>query len=235
MANEYAQKFIEYLEKEFDPETFYREQAERFNQYGPSKGRPYSEVYAQIMLENKVIEKLDDIKCVSRKDGYNPQTHTEVTVNKKTNQIEKTYAKGLLNRNFDGFGHVKGFEIPLQDVGTDVGGDIDLFSYDQQSNKAYILEFKRPKAKDTLLRCALEAYTYFKRVDHSELLNSFSLPDNCTIIPAVLVFNTCQAAKEYYNLEKRPFLKQVLEQMNVKTFIIDISAIPDEYRSLFKQ
>ncbi|MBO4465770.1 MAG: hypothetical protein J5748_03750 [Bacteroidales bacterium] len=235
MENKYAQKFIEYLNNEFNPETFYRELAHRFGQYGTSKGRPYSEIYAQIILEYNVIEKLNDIECVSRKDGYNPQSHTEVTVNKETNQIEKTFAKSLLNKTFDGFGHMMGFEIPLQDIRTDVGGDIDLFSYDPQSNNAYILEFKRPKATDTLLRCALEAYTYYKRVNHTGLLKSFNLTEeNPTIIPAVLVFNTCQAAKEYYDLDNRPFLKQVLEQMNVRTFIIDISIIPEEYRILFK-
>lgn len=230
-----AQKFIQYLENDFNPETFYRTQSKQFDQYGVSlEGKPYSEIYAQIILENKIIEKLNDIECVSRKDGYNPNSHSEVKVNNNTNQIEKTYAKSLLDKHFDGFGLVLGFEIPLQDVGTDVGGDIDLFSYDQENNVAYILEFKEPNADDTLLRCALEAYTYYKRVNHTGLLKSFGLPANCTILPAVLVFDTCQAAKEYNELDKRPYLKRILEMMNVKTFILNISSIPEEFRSLFQ-
>lgn len=228
-----AAKFIKYLEEAFNPETFYRESF--FNQKSLTfEGTPYTEVYSELILDNSVVDKLNDIECVCRRNSYNPPGHILPTVNKETNQTEKTIAKGLLNNSFDGFGRVIGFEIPLQDTSKDVGGDIDLLSYNEQTNNAFILELKEPKSPETLLRCAIEAYTYYKRVNHAKLISDFGLPGDCVLVPAPLVFTGSQAANEYLDIVNRPFLHSLLLKLNAQVFIIDVDDIPPAYRSILK-
>ncbi len=238
MSRKYPEKqvtdtFLQYLNNSFNPELFYREKR-FFNQRGYSKeGRPYTEIYSELILKNRIIERLNDIKCVYRSNSYNPLTHT-ATINIKTNQTEKTIAKSLINKQFRGFGRVIGYEIPLQNTSDDVGGDIDLLSYNEATNTAFILELKEPNSIETLLRCSIESYTYYKRVNHTKLLQDFGLPENCTLVPATLIFNGSWAAKEYKDLHNRTFLKELLFKMNSHTFIISIEDIPLTYRELFK-
>ena len=68
----------------------------------------------------------------------------------------------------------------------------------------YLLEFKKPDSKETLLRCILEAYTYYKQVNCSKLLKDFGLPVDSKIIPAVLIYKQSFAATGlgYLSLQK---------------------------------
>ncbi len=227
-----ADEFVEYYHNAFNPETFYRRTG-IFNKSGVSfEGRPYTEIYSELILKYSILDRLADIKCICIKNSYNPPTHAIHTVNKGTNQKEKTCAKGLLKKEFEEFGRVIGFEIPLRNDRK--GGNIDLLSYNKKTNSAYVLELKKPGSKETLLRCAIEAYTYSKRVHHYKLRNDYNLPDDCSIIPAALVFEGSIAANEYFDIKHRPFLDELLKRMNVKTFVIRVNDIPAEYLELSK-
>ena len=237
MSRKYHEKqitdeFGEYCRLAFNPETFYRRTG-FLNKSGVSfEGRPYTEIYSEMILKYNILDRLSDIKCICIKNSYNPPSHATHTINKGTNQKEKTCAKGLLKKEFEEFGRVIGFEIPLRNDRK--GGNIDLLSYDAKTNNAYVLELKRPGAKETLLRCAIEAFTYTKRVHHIKLRKDYDLPNDCSIIPAALVFEGSTAANEYYEIKHRPFLDELLKRMNVKTFVINDNDIPAEYLELLK-
>ena len=230
MPRKYSEKtvreeFIDFLEKGFNPETLYREDC--FNRKGYTfEGKPYTEIYSELLLNYDIISRLNCIQMVRREQSYKPDTHSTPTINDNTNQTEKTIAKQLLNKHFEEFGLVIGYEVPLQDKSGDVGGDIDLFSYNNETNRAFILELKESKSPETLLRCMLEAYTYSKRVDQSKLLQDYGLPSDCTITPAPLVFKMSQAGKEYSELTSRPHLKTLMEALDIQTFTLREEDIP---------
>lgn len=79
------------------------------------------------------------------------------------------------------FGKILDYQIPLKNIKDDKGlGKIDLLSVKDGSKPGlkivYFLELKRDSSKETLLRCILEAYTYFKIINKDKLCDDFNIP-----------------------------------------------------------
>ena len=76
-------------------------------------------------------------------------------------------------------GEVIDYQVPLKSKQSDRAGKIDLMTFDESTGILRLIELKAPKSKETLLRCVLEIYTYYKTVDMNELLRSYGLDGKC--------------------------------------------------------
>lgn len=130
------------------------------------------------------------IKRLGEKQGRIPNKpyyaeHKNEKCDKKSNRLEEHYAKKLFEICNNGkgdkpnwpFGNVIDYQVPLKNGQRDFAGKIDLLSYndDKDNGGVYIIELKKPGSKETLLRCILEAFTYYKTIaDKKAFLASFS-------------------------------------------------------------
>lgn len=94
-----------------------------------------------------------------------------------TNRKEEILAKLLFyQREVAGLGHIFDCQTPLKTTQNDSYGKIDLLGYNKDDKCYSIIELKyRPSgSKETLLRCVLEAYTYYKLLDLKQIKSSVS-------------------------------------------------------------
>ena len=74
-------------------------------------------------------------------------------------------------REVSGLGYIFDYQTPLKETRNDSYGKIDLLGYNQDDKCYSVIELKyRPSgSEETLLRCVLEAYTYYKLLDLKQI------------------------------------------------------------------
>lgn len=124
----------------------------------------YTERIAKSILEHDLLTEWNSLMPV-RENHFVPDHSKECECIISTNRKEEILAK-LLYRQGDvvGLGKILDYQTPLKEKKADSYGKIDLLSYNKKDNLISIVELKyRPSVSDeTLLRCILEAYTYYK-------------------------------------------------------------------------
>lgn len=148
--------------------------------------------FATAILE-KGLDKLYAIPKITRREkrrSYFTETHIETAKNNMKGRMEtpldelseplfcqKLFLLGT-EKPYNEIGWIMDFETPLYNVEQDrkdyeIDG-IDLISYHPGKKQLILLESKRRKSPETLLRAVLEAFTYWKFADHQKLLRDFS-------------------------------------------------------------
>ena len=183
----------------------------------------YSEIIAEFVLSNiDLFKGINSIKRAGKK--YKTASHNG-KYEKRTKREEEYIAKDMFNEcktgEYDYIGKIIDYQTPLNNKKTDGYGKIDLLSYKDDS--LYILELKRPNSKspETMLRCALESYTYSKIVNKDALIEDFELStviDKSKIYAAPLVAINGTQWEEYTNKEEHPRLVELMKQLNIKPF-----------------
>ena len=124
----------------------------------------YTEQIAKSILENDLLTAWNSLVPV-RTNHFVPDHSKKCECIISTNRKEEILAK-LLYRQGDvvELGTILDYQTPLKNEMSDSYGKIDLLSYNEKDNLISIVELKyRPSVSDeTLLRCILEAYTYYK-------------------------------------------------------------------------
>lgn len=134
----------------------------------------YSEVIAETLINDNFIK--DWLNLIPVRPEHfkinHPNTHENVDALKITNRKEEILAKLLFYQgNVDGLGYIFDYQTPLKATQNDSYGKIDLLGYNKD-NKCYsVIELKyRPSgSEETLLRCVLEAYTYYRLLDIKQI------------------------------------------------------------------
>lgn len=179
------------------------------------------------------------VKLLSANDSHrNLFGITKITREKKSYKIDHHHKKeqDSSNRNEEWtairlvrsgytnkeYGTMEDYQVPLKNKQEDLGvGKIDLVSYHKESNKFYIHELKvRPmdkksSAEESLLRAALEIYSYFLTVDKEKLLLDFEHP-GARIIPSVLAFPNSRPYTEFTNRNEYPHVHAFMNTLGVK-------------------
>ena len=79
-------------------------------------------------------------------------------------------------------GNIIDYQVPLKGKQSDKIGKIDLVGYSEQNRRFSLIELKyHPSgSQETLLRCVLELYTYYKFLDKERFKADFieNYPDN---------------------------------------------------------
>lgn len=133
------------------------------------------------------IERTDNTESPKGKP-YFTKSHTAIRETKKTKasnrrKEEKVAQELYIQQSSSGWdiGKVIDYQTPLKNSEFDIAGKIDLLALSE--NKVLILELKKEGSDETLLRCILEAYTYFKTIkNRMSFLRSFDdIPCNMGI------------------------------------------------------
>ena len=146
--------------------TTYKADGARY--YG---ARYYTEIISEYLLEHyDLFNQIQKIKRGNYKIGSHNGTTPRETSNRKEERIALALAqKKVLNP----LGEFIDYQVPLKSKQSDRAGKIDLMTFDESTGILRLIELKAPKSKETLLRCVLEIYTYYKTVDMNELLRSY--------------------------------------------------------------
>jgi len=207
----------ETLEKALVEKTgiFYKED---FLDYkGKTKtGETYSEILSDLLLQNH--SKLENsIPLVEREKSYKVETHkgesTTGRTKENSNRKEEHIALNMFDKTFNFIGKVLDYQIPLKNKQSDNAGKIDLLSFNNGSLN--ILELKKPDSNETLLRCVLEVYTYWRTINREKLSRDFEHPKT-PVRKGILVCENSQAHKDYLTLPKT---KELTLQLDVEVYI----------------
>lgn len=188
----------------------------------------YTEVVASEILKN--LKCLDSISMICRNNPYRILSHQERTIpDSSSNREEERIAITLLKKsnlglnNKAGLGMVFDYQVPLKRTKEDKGvGKIDLVSISDDRNTVFLLELKKRDSKESMLRCVLEAYTYFKQLDSEKFKKEYNdiCAQDAVITPAPLVFLGGRQHSEYIN-KKHPYLRQLMKKLgDMKPFFI---------------
>lgn len=171
--------------------------------------------YAEEILD-QIEEFNENIQEVERRSNrgkgeklpYFQSTHAG-KINEKTTQKEDKIAKQIYNQGrinqIPGLGYILDYQIPIGS--NDMNGrKIDLISYEPNNCTIYLLELKNESSNESMLRCVMEGYTYFKWLNKADFMkevqekfSQLSIPTNVKIRTAPLVFKGKKQECHYTN------------------------------------
>ena len=135
----------------------------------------YSEVISSTLLSKNLLKAWKELTPV-RANHFDTKHASSESVDMEqlqgTNRKEEILAKLLFyQREVAGLGYIFDYQTPLKETRNDSYGKIDLLGYNKDDKCYSIIELKyRPSgSEETLLRCVLEAYTYYKLLDLKQI------------------------------------------------------------------
>ena len=134
----------------------------------------YSEVIAETLINDNFIK--DWLNLIPVRPEHfkinHPNTDENVNALKITNRKEEILAKLLFYQHeVAGLGYIFDYQTPLKKIRNESYGKIDLLGYNTDDKCYSVIELKyRPSgSEETLLRCILEAYTYYRLLDIKQI------------------------------------------------------------------
>jgi len=154
--------------------NFYKSAIVNYKGYVKGSKDLYSEVIAETLVTDGFIK--DWLNLIPVRPEHFKINHSneneKLDALKITNRKEEILAKLLFYQgNIDGLGYIFDYQTPLKEARNDSYGKIDLLGYNTDDKCYSVIELKyRPSGSDeTLLRCILEAYTYYKLLDLNQI------------------------------------------------------------------
>lgn len=135
----------------------------------------------------RAIDFWEDIKPLRHKSyftaDHNKKKYFELYSGKIGSRNEENLAKLLyLNDFIPCLGNIIDYQVPLKGKQSDKIGKIDLVGYSEQNRRFSLIELKYHPigSQETLLRCILEIYTYYKFLDKERFKRDFieNYPNN---------------------------------------------------------
>lgn len=172
-------KVLESQRGTYNAEPLYRAEIVNYTSYTQDNNELYSEV-----ISAQLMAKFDELNHGIEPLKYGRQRNTYTVANHKgwvgkwcgadETRQEERLAHTMFRKTYNEIGTVLDYQVPLKDYAggrtpestvpeydeSASVGKIDLVSYNPDTKKIYLLELKRPDNKETLLRAALEIYTY---------------------------------------------------------------------------
>ena len=154
--------------------NFYKSAIVNYKGYVKGSKDLYSEVIAETLVTDGFIK--DWLNLIPVRPEHFKINHSneneKLDALKITNRKEEILAKLLFYQgNIDGLGYIFDYQTPLKEARNDSYGKIDLLGYNKDDKCYSVIELKyRPSgSEETLLRCILEAYTYYKLLDLKQI------------------------------------------------------------------
>ena len=161
-----------YIEVKRFASNFYKAPIVNYKGYVKGKGQAdknrYSEVISSTLLSKNLLKmwkELEPVRTNHFDTDHTPSEELDIKKLQSTNRKEEILAKLLFyQRKVDGLGYIFDYQTPLKETRDDSYGKIDLLGYNTDDECYSVIELKyRPSgSEETLLRCILEAYTYYK-------------------------------------------------------------------------
>lgn len=187
----------------------------------------YTEIISEYLLEN--YDLFDRITKIKR-GNYKIDSHTGTTPRAASNRKEERIALAIAQQSvLNPLGEVIDYQVPLKSKQSDNAGKIDLMTFDDATGILRLIELKAPKSKETLLRCVLEIFTYYKTADTNGLLESYDLVDKCKEIRICpLFFKDSTQDKEYDTLSDRENLVALMNKFSDDGAKVELLRFPFE-------
>ncbi|MBR5485476.1 MAG: hypothetical protein IKV41_03090 [Oscillospiraceae bacterium] len=198
-----------------DKNTFYKQQFINYRGKTEDTDEHFSEVIAEFLC-SCISEYTNGIDTLTRENSYKIDSHDGVIKDHDSCREEEMIAMKMFEQEYDFIGKIIDYQTPLKNKRSDEAGKIDLLAYDGKT--LYILELKKPDSDETMLRCVLEGYTYWKTVDKAKLLKDFKLPAETVVKACPFVFRNGRQHNEMN--EVRPHLKQLMDLLGSKTYYV---------------
>lgn len=198
-----------------DKKTFYKQSFINYRGKTEDTDEYFSEVIAEFLC-NHISEYTNGIDTITRENSYKTDSHDGVIKDHDSGRDEEIIAMKMFGKSYDFVGKMIDYQTPLKNKRSDEAGKIDLLAYDGTTLR--ILELKKPDSDETMLRCVLEGYTYWKTVDKAKLLADFALPADTVIKACPFVFSGGEQHNEMK--EVRPHLKRLMELLESKPYYI---------------
>ena len=194
--------------------TFYKQNFVNYKGLTSDTKELFTEVIAEFLCDN-IDEFKNGIPTITRESSYRTPGHDGVIRNGASNR-EEDIAMQMYGKKYDFVGKMIDYQTPLKSERSDKAGKIDLLTYD--GSVLRILELKKPKGDETMLRCVLEGFTYLRTVDKEKLLENFELPRTTVIRACPFVFKGGVQYEEMH--EPRPQLKRLMALLDSKPYYI---------------
>lgn len=155
-------------------ENFYKSAVVNYKGCVKDSKNLYSEVIAETLVKDNFIKEWLNLIPV-RPEHFkinHPRKDENMDTIQITNRKEEILAKLLFYQgNIDGLGYIFDYQTPLKKTQNDSYGKIDLLGYNTDDECYSVIELKyRPSgSEETLLRCVLEAYTYYRLLDIKQI------------------------------------------------------------------
>ena len=165
-TEEYLLKFVA---------NFYKAPILNYKGYINGSKNLYSEIIAKTLVSEDLVKEWDNLKPLRPNHfdtGHNHSESVDINELQISNRKEEILAKLLFyQRDVKDLGYIFDYQTPLKKTKDDSYGKIDLLGYNSKDKCYSIIELKyRPSGSDeTLLRCVLEAYTYYKLFDLNQI------------------------------------------------------------------
>lgn len=163
-----------YIEVKRFAANFYKAPIVNYKGYVNGSKDLYSEVIAKSLVNDSFIK--DWLNLIPVRPEHfkinHPNKAENVDALKITNRKEEILAKLLFYQHeVAGLGYIFDYQTPLKETRNDSYGKIDLLGYNTDDKCYSVIELKyRPSgSEETLLRCVLEAYTYYKLLDLKQI------------------------------------------------------------------
>ena len=229
MRNYSREKIIETAEKALKtPGTLYKQRFVNYTGDAKNDGTLYSEIVSEEILK-KIEAFKSSILEIERQKSYKQESHnTPSPRNEDSNRKEERIAFDMRGDEHESIGKIIDYQIPLKNNNNDKGvGKIDLFSYDENKKTITLLELKKPGSTETLLRCVLEIFTYYKQLYKENFVDDYSKELNITehdksevlnnIKKAVLIFTDSRAYRDYQN--ENSFVRKLMKELEVDIYV----------------
>ncbi len=201
--------------------TFYKQPVVNYKGRTVDTDELCMEVVARWCLEN--LDAFAGMPVIRREASYNVH-HDGATEAATSSRSEERIAMELFRQSRDTgalehIGKIIDYQTPLKNRREDPAGKIDLLAYDGETLR--VLELKDKDSEETILRCILEGYTYWRTVDSDKLISDFeeelgSRPQ--ALVPCPLVF---EGGFQHASMRQMlPNLKRVIAKMSGGVFYI---------------
>ncbi len=217
--------------------TFYRANVINYGSKTSDTKEYYTEIVAGWLLEHMDYLTNAHIPIVTRKSSYKSSQRNGTTPNASSNRIEERIALDVKrNGTIAPLGTILDYQTPLKNKRSDDAGKIDILSLDNNGSLR-ILELKKPGSKETLLRCALEGYTYMLTVAQNKLFDDFQI-SKCTKIQACPIFFA--DSRQYIEYEQmisglRPNLFELIKKLDEELFLLSDNGIGVDRHGTYKK
>ncbi len=198
-----------------DKKTFYKQPFINYRGKTDDTDEYFTEVIAEFLCCH-ITEFIGGIETITREETYKTKGHDGVIKDPDSGREEEITAMKMYDKTYDFVGKIIDYQTPLKNKRGDEAGKIDLLAYEGKTLR--ILELKKPDSDETMLRCVLEAFTYWKTVDRAKLLVDFGLPVNLPVKACPFVFKTGKQHDEMG--EERPQLRRLMGLLDSKPFYI---------------
>jgi len=204
-----------------NPATFYKQPFLNYRGKTPC-GRAYSAIIADEFLKQNGGRKIEkSVEGLEARTEYKIETHKgKFPTAKEEINTEKRLAIALFNLKHIGSWEILDYQTPLKtQQDDDPRGEIDLVAKDKK-NDLHLIELKPPESKETIIRAALEIFTYLKTVQNVPAFKTDFDADNANLIADILLPESITST-----LEKLPEVKQLLRKLDVEVYSYDLTTL----------